>query len=438
MATHRVDVINIGDLWHADCSAKSSPFCQCPDRVLLNLAIHLGNRADINSLVCSSRHCYRALNKFLYRFVLGEDNRRSSALLWACCLSKYGTARKALQASADPNAEWPTYVRETLEKYLPEFEPSRSFSARNAMYVVASLGDIGMAKLLIDYAKADFGQPVARLRDLSRKDLLEPVRWEDSPMISAISMGDHAELLHHLLQVYGDGITDLAGSTILTLAVREKRSASIRAVLRDETYTDPLGADNANGLLQAVFYGDAGLVRLILAKSRSDPNVIRHEDDDSRCLSGIRGQTPLAVAVCHGHDSVVRVLCADPRVNINLAGPNYRTPFFYAVRHGRWDIADILYQRGAAYDAELVFEQACVERRLDWMLRLIRVTEFNEYRLQDWHEKAYGHLKTCLYWLQVGPELDKRRQTYAKNWATGQSPAVNEASDQDWFGNKIG
>ncbi|KAJ4147224.1 hypothetical protein LMH87_001762 [Akanthomyces muscarius] len=283
-----------------------------------------------------------------------------------------------------------------------------------------------MAKLLIGSAKADFSEPVARRREPDRKDLLQPVRWEDPPMLSALGM-DCAELLYYLLQVYGDGVVNVPGSTMLTLAVRKKRPASIRAILRDETYTDPLGADDVNGLIQAIYSGDAGLVRLILAKSRSDPNVVHNREDDSRCPSGIRGQTPLAVAVCQGHDSVVRVLCADRRVDINLAGPNYRTPFFYAVRNSRWYIADILYERGATYDAELAFEQACVDRRLDWMIRLIRVTEFNEYRLQDWHDKAYGHLKTCLFWLQVRPELDRRRDTYAKNWATGQSPAVNEA-----------
>ncbi|OAA74923.1 Ankyrin repeat-containing domain protein [Akanthomyces lecanii RCEF 1005] len=218
-------------------------------------------------------------------------------------------------------------MQEVFGNYSPEFEPRRRSSTGNALYIVASLGDIEMAKLLK-------GQ--GRLQ---------------------------------------------------------------------------LGASNPS-------------------ESRSDPNVVRNREDDSRCPSGNRGQTALAVAVCQGHDSVVRVLCADWRVDINLAGPDYRPPFFYAVRNSRWDIADILYKRGATYDAELAFEQACVDRRLDWMIRLIRVTEFNEYRLQDWHDKAYGHLKTCLFWLQVGPELDRRRDTYAKNWATGQSPAVNEASVQ--------
>lgn len=390
---------------------------KCPDKALLNIAALLANRADINRLVCTSRQCHRALNEFLYEFDLRDDHKRSSAMLWACCLSKYETAKKALRAGADPNAEWPRGMWDVVEKHAPSFDPSRGSSRRNALYAVASLGDIDMAKLLIDSGRADFSRPVPYLKEPTRRDLLQPLRWEDPPMLSALSM-DCGELLYYFLHVYGYGVTDVSGSTMLALAVRDKRPAAIRAILRNETFTDPLGKDDINGLIQAVHLGDAGLVRLILTKSRSDPNVTRHRDDDNRCRGGIHGQTPLAVAVCHGHASVVRVLCADPRVDINLAGPNYRTPFFYAVRHCLWDIADILYARGAAYDAELVFEQACVHRQRDWMIRLIRVTEFDENRFRNWYETANEHLHTCIHWLQIRPEFDERRRAYAKNWAT--------------------
>ncbi|TQW01242.1 ankyrin repeat-containing protein [Cordyceps javanica] len=372
---------------------RPCPWSRCPDNVL-------------------------AANRLLYSFDLRDDNRRSSALLWACCLSKPATARRALEAGADPNAEWPGGMWELLERYSPKFDPSRGASTKNALCVVASLGDVAMASLLIDFARADFSRPVrVPAEPAARRRVCpgQPVRYDDPPIFSAVSM-DRAELLCYFLQRYGDNVRDLSGNTLLTRAVREQRPAAVRALLRDESYTDPLGTGDVNGLIQAVHRGDAGLVRLILAKSRSDPNVIRDRDDDSRCHSGIRGQTPLVIAVCQGHEGVVRALCADPRVDVNLHGPNHRAPIFYALTQFRWEIVGLLVERGAAYDAELAFEQACLNRQLGWMTRLIRTTTFDETRLDYWYRMGRSLLKDGRHWSAIEPELDKKRDVYTRSW----------------------
>ncbi|OAA34755.1 Ankyrin repeat-containing domain protein [Beauveria brongniartii RCEF 3172] len=321
----------------------------------------------------------------------------------------------ALEAGADPNTEHHGSLRELLGKHSPEFDLSRGTSTRNALYVVASLEDVAMARLLIEFGQADFSKPVRYTTQLSGAGLCQLVRYEDPPLFSAIS-ADCAELLHVFLQQYGYDIRDLSNSTILARAVREQRPAAIRTILRNGSFSDPLGAGGINGLIQAVYQGDAGLVRLILAKSRSDPNVIRNRGYDNRCHGGIYGQTPLVVAVCHGHESVVRALCDDPRVDINLAGPNHRAPVFYALTQFRWDIVDVLVAHGAAYDAELAFEQACINRQLAWMLRLIQTTTFDETRLDYWYKTSYALLNECKYWQMVEPELNQQKKAFLRSW----------------------
>ncbi|EGX90155.1 ankyrin repeat-containing protein, putative [Cordyceps militaris CM01] len=395
---------------------KPCPWSRCPDAILQAVAARLANRADISRLARASRQCHRAANPVLYAFDLRDDNSRASALLWACCLSKADTARMALAAGADPNAEWPPSLWQMLERHAPRFDPARGASTRNALYVVASLGDVDMARLLIEAGGVDFSKPVQYPAEAARGCVGQPVRYEDPPLFSAISM-DCAELLHFFLQTYGDDVRDLSGSTMLTRAVREQRPAALRTILRNEDCSDPLGAGDVNGLIQAVYKGDAGLVRLILAKSRSDPNVIRRRHDDSRCHGGIHGQTPLVVAVCHGHEDVVRVLCADPRVDINLAGPNHRAPVFYALTQHHWGLVDVLLGHGAAYDAELAFELACLHRQRDWMVRLVRATTFDETRLEYWYKMGRSLLReSAAHWSEVELELDKKRAVFAKNW----------------------
>ncbi|EJP68615.1 Ankyrin repeat protein [Beauveria bassiana ARSEF 2860] len=396
---------------------KEAPcsWSRCPDHILQVVAGFLNNRSDINRLVRTNRQCHRAVNKFLYKFDLRDDGKLSYALLWACCLSKVETARMALEAGADPNTEYSASLWEVLDKYSPDFDPSRGISARNALYVVASFGDVAMARFLIEFAQADFSKPVRYPTQPSGACLCQSVRYEDPPLFSAIS-ADCAELLHVFLQQYGYNIRDLSNSTVLARAVREKRPAAIRTILSNESFSDPLGAGDINGLIQAVYQGDAGLVRLILAKSRSDPNVIRNRGDDNRCHGGIYGQTPLVVAVCHGHESVVRALCADSRVDINLAGPNHRAPIFYALTQFRWDIVDVLVAHGATYDAELAFEQACINRQLAWMLRLIQTTTFDETRLDYWYKTSYALLNECNYWQMVQSELNQQKRAFLRSW----------------------
>ncbi|KAM3505179.1 hypothetical protein MY10362_003123 [Beauveria mimosiformis] len=321
----------------------------------------------------------------------------------------------ALEAGADPNTEYPRSLWEVFDKNSPEFDLSRGTSTRNALYVVASLGDVAIASLLIDFAQADFSKPVRYPAQPLGAGLYQPVRYEDPPLFSAIS-ADCAELLHVFLQHYGYNIRDLSNSTILARAVREQRPAAIRTILRNESFSDPFGAGEINGLIQAVYKGDAGLVRLILAKSRSDPNVIRNRGDDNWCHGGIYGQTPLVVAVCHGHESVVQALCDDPRVDINLAGPNHRAPVFYALTQFRWDIVDVLVAHGATYDAELAFEQACINRQLAWMLRLIQTTTFDETRLDYWYKTSHELLNECKYWQMVEPELNRQKKVFLRSW----------------------
>ncbi|KAM3468837.1 hypothetical protein MY5147_007563 [Beauveria neobassiana] len=210
---------------------------------------------------------------------------------------------------------------------------------------------------------------------------------------------DCAELLHVFLQQYGYNIRDISNSTILARAVREQRPAAIRTILRNESFSDPLGAGDINGLIQAVYQGDAGLVRLILAKSRSDPNVIRNRGDDNRCHGGIYGRHhlswPYAMAM---------------RASSGLS------PIFYALTQFRWDIVDVLVAHGATYDAELAFEQACINRQLAWMLRLIQTTTFDETRLDYWYKTSYALLNECNYWQMVQSELNQQKRAFLRSW----------------------
>ncbi|KAM3468827.1 hypothetical protein MY5147_007553 [Beauveria neobassiana] len=350
---------------------EEAPCCwsRCPDHILQVVAGFLNNRSDINRLVRTNRQCHRAVNKFLYKFDLRDDGKH-------------------------PNAEYSASLWEVLDKYSPDFDPSRGISATNVLYVVASLGDVAMARFLIEFAQADFSKPVRYPTQPSGARLCQSVRYEDPPLFTAMSP-DCAELLHVFLQQYGYNIRDISNSTILARAVREQRPAAIRTILRNESFSDPLGAGDINGLIQAVYQGDAGLVRLILAKSRSDPNVIRNRGDDNR---------------------VVRALCADPRVDINLAGPNHRAPIFYALTQFRWDIVDVLVAHGATYDAELAFEQACINRQLAWMLRLIQTTTFDETRLDYWYKTSYALLNECNYWQMVQSELNQQKRAFLRSW----------------------
>ncbi|KAM3549048.1 hypothetical protein MY1884_008916 [Beauveria asiatica] len=120
------------------------------------VAAFLNNQSGINRLVRTNRQCRRAVNKCLYKFDLRDDSKPSSTLFWACGLSKVDTAKMALEAGADPNTEHPGSLRDLLGKHVPEFDLSRGTSTRNALYVVASLGDVAMARLLIEFAQADF------------------------------------------------------------------------------------------------------------------------------------------------------------------------------------------------------------------------------------------------------------------------------------------
>ncbi|KAK8145003.1 hypothetical protein G3M48_005057 [Beauveria asiatica] len=74
------------------------------------VAAFLNNQSGINRLVRTNRQCRRAVNKCLYKFDLLAD----------------------------------------------KFDLSRGTSTRNALYVVASLGDVAMARLLLEFAQADF------------------------------------------------------------------------------------------------------------------------------------------------------------------------------------------------------------------------------------------------------------------------------------------
>ncbi|KAM3554639.1 hypothetical protein ARSEF4850_006369 [Beauveria asiatica] len=263
------------------------------------VAAFLNNQSGINRLVRTNRQCRRAVNKCLYKFDLRDDSKPSSTLFWACGLSRVDTAKMALEAGADPNTEHPGSLRDLLGKHVPEFDLSRGMSTRNALYVVASLGDLAMARLLIEFAQADFSKPVRYTTQPSGAGLYQSVRYEDPPLFSA-------------------------------------------------------------------------------------------------------GRQP----------SVVRALCDDPRVDINLAGPNHLAPVFYAQTQFRWDIVDVLVARGAMYDAELAFELA-------WMLRLIQTTTFDETRLDHWYKTSYALLNECKYWQMVELELNQQKKAFLRSWRQG-------------------
>ncbi|KAM3428887.1 hypothetical protein NHJ13734_008410 [Beauveria thailandica] len=142
--------------------------------------------------------------------------------------------------------------------------------------------------------------------------------------------------------------------------------------------------------------------------------------DDNQCHGGIYRQTPLVVAVCHDHESVVRALCDDPRVDINLSrAPTTRAPVFYALTQFRWHIVDVLVAHGAVYDAELVFELA-------WVLRLIQTTTFDETRLDYWYKTSYALLNKCKYWQMVELELNQQKKAFLRSWRQGNALSWGE------------
>ncbi|KAM3427286.1 hypothetical protein MY4824_009543 [Beauveria thailandica] len=256
------------------------PWSKCTDHTLQAVAAFPNNRSDVNRLVRTNRQYHRAVNKLLYKFDLRDDSKPSSALFWACCRSKVDTAKMAREAGADPNTEHPRSLRELLGKHVPEFDLSRGMSTRNALYVVASLGDVAMARLLLEFAQADFSKPVRYTTQPFGAGLYQSVRYEDPPLFSA-------------------------------------------------------------------------------------------------------GRQP----------SVVRALCDDPRVDINLPrAATTRAPVFYALTQFLWHIVDVL---------------GCARGN---------TTTFDEARLDYWYKTSYALLNECKYWQMVEPELNQQKKAFLRSW----------------------
>jgi len=72
-------------------------------------------------------------------------------------------------------------------------------------------------------------------------------------------------------------------------------------------------------LIRACFKGHADIVRMLLADPRVDVNRAQNQ-----------GATPLNIACQYQQLEVVKLLLADPRVDVNIPNDRLGTPFFYA------------------------------------------------------------------------------------------------------------
>ena len=136
----------------------------------------------------------------------------------------------------------------------------------------------------------------------------------------------NAELYHY--NVFG------TSDTLLSFAVSGKKTACMEVLLQHPDLDLNLNS-NADVLLTAVSRGDAALLRRLLA--------LRGANVNERTTMGWGGyNTLLHTAAGNGHLECVRVLLAQPSVNLSAKNKDGKTPLELALKNGHNDVATLL------------------------------------------------------------------------------------------------
>ena len=75
--------------------------------------------------------------------------------------------------------------------------------------------------------------------------------------------------------------------------------------------------------------------------------LLREGKVDVSCRDALEGNTALGLASLHGHVHIVQWLVQKDACVHTRSGPDFETPFFIACSHGRFEIARLLFSRGA-------------------------------------------------------------------------------------------
>ncbi len=117
--------------------------------------------------------------------------------------------------------------------------------------------------------------------------------------------------------------------------------AAVQEAIARGVQVDSRSVDGHTALLNAAREGHAAVVALLL-EAGADPRIVDHATMKA---------TPAHKAAYMGHTEVVRLLVADPRLELNAQGPyNGYTPLHDAVWHGHTETARVFVEAGARLD----------------------------------------------------------------------------------------
>jgi ankyrin repeat protein len=142
---------------------------------------------------------------------------------------------------------------------------------------------------------------------------------DGTPLHSATRKG-HVSIVQRLLTVPGIDLGTRGWESPLSTAIYLNHIEIIELLLAVIHNVDEYVA---NPLHWPAFRGDAKLTRRLLAAPGVNVNALGHDGP------------PLFIASAHGHRSVVEVLLADPRIDVNITNRNGVTPLLVAVVHDR-------------------------------------------------------------------------------------------------------
>ncbi|KAI1348570.1 hypothetical protein F5Y01DRAFT_306659 [Xylaria sp. FL0043] len=161
-------------------------------------------------------------------------------------------------------------------------------------------------------------------------------KWRigETPLINAVRNGNEAIvklLLNHGAETHAKEAF-FNGQTALSSAA-EKGLETIAELLLAHG-ADP-NAGDPNPILKAIIGGHADIVELLLARG-ADPN------DDLFANCHYLGDTPLSLAARLGHESIVRLLLSDGRVQPDAKGIFGVKPLLLASRYGKIEVVNLL------------------------------------------------------------------------------------------------
>ncbi|KAM3502736.1 hypothetical protein MY10362_004646 [Beauveria mimosiformis] len=165
--------------------------------------------------------------------------------------------------------------------------------------------------------------------------------------------------------------------TGLHLAAYFGITETVRILLEDCQNIDQRDQSDKTPLIYAAESGRESIVRLLLATEKVDINAKDH------C-----GQTPLTYAAKSGYESIIRLLLATEKVDINAKDHCGQTPLTYAAKSGYESIIRLLLATEKVHVTEKdFFSQTpllyAVERGHEAIVKLLLATEKVQFNVED-------------------------------------------------------